>query len=113
MLFGICFSQLSFHSFFFFFTPPFIDNGNNYNLRIEYKVFVDNNEPTSLDVNVSNDLIYSIEGKQYQFQYLIDYMYGKDKLSIDEGLINIHFKSKEGISKDEFLKILQKEYDIK
>jgi hypothetical protein len=27
--------------------------------------------------------------------------------------MNIHFKSEKGISKDEFLKILQKEYEIK
>jgi hypothetical protein len=44
---------------------------------------------------------------------LIDYIYGKEKFRTDEGLIDIDFESEKGISKEEFLKILQKKYDVR
>ncbi|WBV61830.1 CPBP family intramembrane metalloprotease [Chryseobacterium camelliae] len=95
------------------FTPPFIEHAVNYDLKIEQKVFINNNKPITVDIKIKKNIIYSMDAKQYQFQDLLDYLYGKGKFSTDEGLINIHFKSKEGISKEDFLKILQKEYDIK
>lgn len=100
-------------SVFLLFTPPFVNHAVNYDLKIRQQVFIDNSEPTAFDSKIKKNKIYSMEAKQYQFQDLLDYLYGKGKFSTNEGLINIHFKSKEGISKEEFLKILQKEYDIK
>ncbi|MFC3159424.1 CAAX protease self-immunity [Chryseobacterium arachidis] len=96
-----------------FFINPYIDHGKNYNLHIEQKVFINKDEPVLIDVNSKDDTIYKVEAKQYQFQNLLNHIYGKDKHTTDEGLININFQSKEGISKQEFLEILQKEYMIK
>lgn len=96
-----------------FFINPYIDHEKNYDLKIEQKVFINSSEPVTFEVDIKGDKIYKVEAVQYQFQDLLDYMYGKEKFNTDEGLINIHFQSKEGISKKEFLKILQKEYDIK
>jgi len=100
-------------SVFLLFTPTFINNTSNYHLKIEHQVFISRSQPISFDTKITDKKIYRIEAKQYHFQDLLDYIYGKDKLSKDEGLINISFKSEKGISRQEFLKILQKQYDIK
>ncbi|MCE3076636.1 CPBP family intramembrane glutamic endopeptidase [Chryseobacterium gwangjuense] len=100
-------------SIFLLFTPPFVDQTTSYDLKMEQKVFVSTREPIFLTVSISKNKIYSLKGNQYQFQRLLDYIYGKEKFYVDEGLINIQFTSKKGISKEDFLKILQKEYDIR
>ncbi len=96
-----------------FLINPYIDHGKNYDLKIEHQVFINNNRPIVFDINGKDDKIYKVEIKQHQLQNVLDHIYGKEKYYTDEGLINIYFRSEDGISKEEFLKILQKEYDIK
>lgn len=95
------------------FTSPFAEKTQDYDIRIEQKAFINDNEPVLSETKIVDDKIHSVETRQYSLQSLLDHLYGKDKLTTDEGLMNIHFKSEKGISKDEFLKILQKEYEIK
>ncbi|MDN4029399.1 CPBP family intramembrane glutamic endopeptidase [Chryseobacterium gambrini] len=95
------------------FTSPFAEKTQDYDIRIEQKAFIDHNEPVLSETKIVDDRIHSVETRQYLLQSLLDHLYGKDKLTTDEGLMNIHFKSEKGISKDEFLKVLQKGYKIK
>lgn len=95
------------------FTSPFAEKTQDYDIRIEQKAFIDDNEPVLSETKIVDDRIHSVETRQYSLQSLLDHLYGKDKLTTDEGLMNIHFKSEKGISKDEFLKVLQKGYEIK
>lgn len=95
------------------FTSPFAEKTQDYDIRIEQKAFINDNEPVLSETKIVDDRIYSIETRQYSLQSLLDHLYRKDQFTTDEGLMNIHFKSEKGISKAEFLKILQKEYEIK
>lgn len=95
------------------FAAPFSEKTMNYEVKIEQKAFIDDNEPVLSETKIVDDRIHSVETRQYSLQSLLDHLYGKDKFTTHEGLMNIHFKSEKGISKDEFLKILQKEYEIK
>lgn len=91
------------------FTPAFVENTSYYQIKIEEKAFV---STVTIYAHIEDDKIYEIMARRYQFQDLLDYIYGKGKLRTDEGLIDINFESKKGISKEEFLKILRKKYDI-
>jgi membrane protease YdiL (CAAX protease family) len=97
-------------SAYLFFTPAFVENTSDYHIKIEEKAFVNT---VTFNADIKDDKVYYIEARQYQFQALIDYIYGKEKFRTDEGLIDIDFESEKGISKEEFLKILQKKYDVR
>lgn len=92
------------------FTPPFVESNPDYQIKIEEKAFISN---VSFNAQIKEDKIYYIQARKFQFQNLLDYLYGKGKLRSEEGLMDIDFESKEGISKEEFLKILRKKYDIR
>ncbi len=96
-----------------FFTPPFMAHTSRYNITIEQKAFLLPGDTASFEANIQDDKIYSLKADRYDFQYLLDYMYGKGKLTTDEGLMNIRFISERGISKEEFLDLLKKNYEIK
>ncbi len=92
------------------FTPPFEESTPNYQIKIEEKAFV---TTATFAADINQDKIYHVEARKYQFQDLLDYIYGKEKYQTNEGLIDIDFKSEKGTSKEEFLKILRKKYDVK
>lgn len=92
------------------FTPPFVESNPDYHIKIEEKAFISS---VSFNAQIKEDKIYYIQARKFQFQNLLDYLYGKGKLRSEEGLMDIDFESKEGISKEEFLKILRKKYDIR
>lgn len=96
-------------SLYVLFTPVFVETTSEYQIKIEEKAFV---STVTIHAHIEGDKIYEITARRYQFQDLLDYIYGKGKLRTDEGLIDINFESKKGISKEEFLKILRKKYDI-
>lgn len=94
------------------FNNPYIDKSIYYDLKIDEQAFFISDQPTSLKIEHINNTIYSIEAKQLQLQDLVDHIYGKDRLTTDEALINISFTSKKGISEEEFRNILKKKYEI-
>jgi membrane protease YdiL (CAAX protease family) len=94
------------------FNNPYIDKSRNYDLKIDEQAFFYSNRPTSLKIDHINNTIYRIEARQIQLQDLVDDIYGKDRLTTDEALINISFTSKKGVSEDEFRNILKKKYEI-
>ncbi|MDQ1160699.1 membrane protease YdiL (CAAX protease family) [Chryseobacterium sp. SORGH_AS 447] len=96
-----------------FCTPPFTAHTSRYSIRTEQKAFLLPGDAVSLEANIQNDTIYSLKADHYRLQYLLDYLYGTDQRITDEGVVNIRFSSRKGISKDEFLDILKKNYNIK
>lgn len=93
-------------------TPPFIENNKNYSIKIEEKLFFDNDESQFFKINSRNGKINSLNIQQFSIQHILDTLYKKDKYYVDDVLINLNLKSKQGLKKEEFLKILKKEYDI-
>lgn len=96
-----------------FFTPPFTHHTSRYSISIEQKAFLLPGDTVSFESDIQDDKIYSLKADQYDLQNLLDYLYGKGKLTTDEGLVNVRFTSGKGISKEEFADILKKNYEIK
>jgi len=94
------------------FTEPYTEHTKNYSITIEEKLFFDNDEQQRIKIDSTGGKIQHIDVKQYYLQTLLDTLYTKDKYYGGEALINLNFTSKEGIKKEEFIKILEKEYDI-
>ena len=93
-------------------TPPFIETNKNYSIKIEEKLFIDNDEPRFFKIDSENGKIRTLNIEQFSFQHILNTLYKKDKYYVDDVLINLKLKSKKGIEKEELLKILKKEYDI-
>jgi hypothetical protein len=49
---------------------------------------------------------------QYSFQHFLDSLYQGNKYQINDAFIKMKFNSQKGVTKEEFVKILKKEYDI-
>lgn len=96
-----------------FFTPPFNVHTSRYSIRIEQEAFLLPGDTASFEADIQDDKIYSLKADRYDLQHLLDCIYGKGKLTTDEGLMNIRFTSEQGISKKEFLDLLKKNYEIK
>jgi membrane protease YdiL (CAAX protease family) len=96
-----------------FFTPPFTAHTSRYSISIEQKAFLLPGDATTLEADIQNDRIYSLKADHYPLQYLLDYLYGTNRKITDEDIVNIRFTSEKGISRDEFLDILKKNYEIK
>ncbi|WP_294226725.1 CPBP family intramembrane glutamic endopeptidase [uncultured Chryseobacterium sp.] len=96
-----------------FFTPPFTAHTSYYSIRIEQEAFLLPGDAISLEANIQDDKIYNLKADHYQLQYLLDYLYGINHHITDEDMVNIRFTSKKGISKEEFLDLLKKNYKIK
>lgn len=94
------------------FANPYIDKTANYTLNIEEKVFFHMNETQTTSLDLRNDKIYKIETTQLYLQDILNLIYGKDKYYVDEIIINMKFSSKNGLSKEEFKRVLEKEYEI-
>ena len=56
--------------------------------------------------------IYKIEVEQYSFQHFLDSLYQGNKYQINDVFIKMKFNSQKGVTKEEFIEILKKEYDI-
>jgi hypothetical protein len=63
------------------FTSPFAEKTQDYDIRIEQKAFIDDNEPVLSETKIVDDRIHSVETRQYSLQSLLDHLYGKDKFT--------------------------------
>ena len=50
--------------------------------------------------------------EQYSFQHFLDSLYQGNKYQINDTFIKMKFDSRKGVTKEEFIEILKKEYDI-
>lgn len=94
------------------FSSPIVDHSKNYSLEIYEKILFTQSEIQSISLKIENNKIYKIDAEQLYLQDIVDQIYGEEKYYVDEYLIDMDFSSKQGITKEEFKKILEKEYDI-
>lgn len=99
--------------FYYQFVAPYIEITDSYEISITEKPFFVTEESQYLKIDSLNQEIKSIELKQISLQNLLDTLYKKDQYYVEDVLIDLDFKSNEHTPKEEFLKILMKEYEIK
>ena len=94
------------------FSSPIVDHSQNYSLEINEQTLFNQNEIQSITFDVKDNKVYKIGAEQLYLQDILDQIYGEKKYYVDEYLIDMDFSSKQGVTKEEFKKILEKEYDI-
>lgn len=94
------------------FSKQFIEQTTNYNISISEQSFFNKEKDQVLKVDSLNNKFHKIEIKQFSLQHILDTLYFKDKYYVDDVLINLNYNSKKGMTKDEFLELLRKEYEI-
>lgn len=94
------------------FASPYVDKTKNYTLTVEEKAFFHLNEVQTTSLNVRDNKIYEIEATQLYLQDILDMIYGEGKYYVDEYIVDMKFSSKIGLSKEEFKKLLEKEYEV-
>lgn len=93
-------------------SSPIKEYSKNYCLEIDEKILFHQNELQSISIDIRDNKVYKIDAKQLYLQDIFNQIYGKEKYYVDEYLIDMKFSSKQGVTKEEFKKILEKEYDI-
>jgi membrane protease YdiL (CAAX protease family) len=94
------------------FTETYIEKNSNYTITIEEKPYFDKRKLQTIKIDSTNSKIYSLNVQQFSIQHVLDTLYKKEEYYVDDVLINLNFKSKQGLKKEEFIKILKKEYII-
>ena len=94
------------------FSSPVVDHSKNYSLEIDEKILFHQSELQSISIDIKDNKVYKIDAEQLYLQDILDQIYGKEKYYVDEYLMDMDFSSKQGVTKEEFKKILEKEYDI-
>jgi len=95
------------------FSDPYTEHTKNYKITIEEPLYIDESVAHYIKIDSAGGRIQRIAVRQKYLQDLLDTLYTKDKYNAGEVLINLDFTSKGGIKKEEFIKILEKEYEIK
>lgn len=93
-------------------SSPIRDHSKNYSLEINEKILFNQNELQSISIDIRDNKVYKIDVEQLYLQDILDQIYGEEKYYVDEYLMDMDFSSKQGVTKEEFKKILEKEYDI-
>jgi hypothetical protein len=94
------------------FTETYIEKKSTYTIAIEEKPYFDKEKQHTIKIDSVNGKIHSLNVQQFSIQHVLDTLYKKEKYYVDDVLINLNFKSKQGLKKEEFIKILKKEYEI-
>ena len=94
------------------FTSNYQEKSTDYSIDVKEHSFFEPNNPQILKIDSADHKLKKIELKQYSLRNLLDTIYKKDQYYINDILIDVDFESKNGVSKEEFLKILQKNYQI-
>ncbi|MEH7890397.1 CPBP family intramembrane glutamic endopeptidase [Elizabethkingia meningoseptica] len=96
-----------------YFNKPYVDQSDHYKLEINEIPFFQKDKPHTIRIDSLNGKIYKIKIEQYSMQHLLDTISVKDKYYVDDVLMDMKLDVPKGITKDELIKILQKEYSIK
>ncbi|HLF51032.1 CPBP family intramembrane glutamic endopeptidase [Flavobacterium sp.] len=92
-------------------TDAYSEKALNYTVTIEQELFFDE-EKQRMKIDSVGDKIIFINAEHYSVQHILDTLYRKGRYVAEDELINLNFKSKDGVTKDAFIKILQKELEI-
>lgn len=94
------------------FSSPYQEKTEKYSIEISEKHFFDKDEKQVFKIDSLQGKIYKIEVEQYSFQHFLDSLYQGNKYQINDAFIKMKFDSRKGVTKEEFIEILKKEYDI-
>ena len=94
------------------FSSPYQEKTEKYSIEISEKYFFDEDEKQVFKIDSLQGKIYKIEVEQYSFQHFLDSLYQGNKYQINDAFIKMKFDSQKGVTKEEFIEILKKEYDI-
>ena len=94
------------------FTETYIEKKSTYTITVEEKPYFDKRKQQTIKIDSINGKIHSLNVQQFSIQHVLDTLYKKEEYYVDDVLINLNFKSKQGLKKEEFIKILKKEYEI-
>ena len=94
------------------FSSPYQEKTEKYSIEISEKYFFDKDEKQVFKIDSLQGKIYKIEVEQYSFQHFLDSLYQGNKYQINDAFIKMKFDSQKGVTKEEFIEILKKEYDI-
>lgn len=94
------------------FSSPYQEKTEKYSIEISEKHFFDKDEKQVFKIDSLQGKIYKIEVEQYSFQHFLDSLYQGNKHQINDAFIKMKFDSQKGVTKEEFVEILKKEYDI-
>lgn len=89
-----------------------IEKAINHTIIIESQLFF-NEEKQALKIDSINGKVKNVNATHYSLQQIVDTLYKKDTFIIDDELINLKFESKNGLTKLEFRKILEKIFLIR
>ena len=94
------------------FSSPYQEKTEKYNIEISEKYFFDEDEKQVFKIDSLQGKIHKIEVVQYSFQHFLDSLYQGNKYQINDAFIKMKFDSQKGVTKEEFIEILKKEYNI-
>jgi hypothetical protein len=94
------------------FSSPYQEKTEKYSIEISEKYFFDEDEKQVFKIDSLQGKIYKIEAEQYSFQHFLDSLYQGNKYQINDAFIKMKFDSQKGVTKEEFIEILKKEYNI-
>ena len=94
------------------FSSPYQEKTEKYSIEISEKYFFDKDEKQVFKIDSLQGKIYKIEVEHYSFQHFLDSLYQGNKYQINDVFIKMKFDSQKGVTKEEFIEILKKEYDI-
>ena len=94
------------------FSSPYQEKTEKYSIEISEKYFFDEDEKQVFKIDSLQGKIYKIEVEQYSFQHFLDSLYQGNKYQINDAFIKMKFDSQKSVTKEEFIEILKKEYDI-
>ena len=94
------------------FSSPYQEKTEKYSIEISEKHFFDEDEKQVFKIDSLQGKIYKIEVEQYSFQHFLDSLYQGNKYQINDVFIKMKFDSQKGVTKEEFIEILKKEYNI-
>ncbi|ATA89285.1 CPBP family intramembrane glutamic endopeptidase [Capnocytophaga stomatis] len=97
------------------FQEPFEEKTEKYSVFATTQSFFDDEKPENFTTNWKNNetLLVSLNVKQHSLKEIINSFEPNNDYYFDDILINIDFQSEEGISKKEFLEILDRAYEFK
>lgn len=84
---------------------------NDYELRVE-SLFCKESNTTTVTHQTLEDKIFMIEATNRDLQYVVDQTIGKGYKVSDDELVHFYFKSEKGLTEQELIKLLKKEFEI-
>jgi hypothetical protein len=87
-----------------YFVKPFVKKNDNYSVKIESLSF-SKVELQRFEVDSSANKVFKLDIKEYSINHILDTLFQHERL-LDDYVVNLHFESKKGTSKEELKKLL-------